>query len=136
MASFDIDNDDLMVDCMITAVEMRMLGVTMESDQYPKLPNDIVIRTETLQTIRDDECSITMCGNDGPLVTYCKNGHKMHANCLEYLFGSSTTLETMCCPQCRSFDMMIKYAEAMPYDLEDLRQMYSHDSIAMRSIRV
>lgn len=50
---------------------------------------------------RDRECSITMCGDDGPLHPMCEHGHWIHANCLQLIAESSFPHPPLC-PICRS----------------------------------
>ena len=47
------------------------------------------------------ECSIPMCGDDGPLYPVCSNGHWVHQNCLQLIAESSFPSAALC-PQCRS----------------------------------
>ena len=96
-------NDDILVDAVCYSIEKSSEGIPLDSDDYLVLRDDIVI-TDNVQG-KEKECSVTMCGMDGPMVRVCKNKHYMHTSCLENMCYHVDELSSVVCPQCRSTEI-------------------------------
>ena len=119
-----MSNDDAIVDCIVYSNECR----STNTEPIP-MRNGVEIEKDDTR-----ECSVTMCGNDGPLLKYCENGHYIHVSCLEFIFLAAETLSVTVCPQCRSDRMLKLVKKMMPMTRIDFSLAFSSTTTAKKAI--
>jgi hypothetical protein len=107
------DDDSLVVDCVAYAASMEALGVGIDTEEYLML-DSVPGVAEVCAGRESKECSITMCGMDGPLLRLCGNGHYIHSTCFENMCYNSSSIDVITCPQCRENKLVSKIMRAMP----------------------
>ena len=130
-----IKNDDLFVDCLIYAAEMRSVRVPFDSEEYKVLPDNLSVIYPGTKTCDQSDCSVTMCGMDGPMVQFCGNGHFIHAICLENMCYNASDIDTLVCPQCRENNLISKLKPALPISIMDLRSHSENSKCLMALIK-
>jgi hypothetical protein len=72
-----------------------------------------VLSMTEINRVKEEECSIPMCGGEGETTMFCTNGHRMHRDCIVALIRTTYPNHPPC-PLCRDQSICAVSMSVMP----------------------